>query len=93
MVLFRVAADQKPHSVNLKWNPPAPVPGVTVASYNVYRGTQSGGPYEKIASGVTGASYKDRDVSSGKTYYYVVRTVDVVGRESRPSNQASAEIH
>jgi fibronectin type 3 domain-containing protein len=93
VVLFRVAADQKPQRVDLKWNPPVPVPGATVASYNVYRGTQSGGPYDKIATGVTGLSYTDRDVSSGKIYYYVVRAVDVAGRESQPSNQASAEIH
>jgi fibronectin type 3 domain-containing protein len=93
VVLIRVAADQKPHSVNLKWNPPASVPGVTVASYNVYRGTQSGGPYDKIASGVTGLSYTDRDLSSGRTYYYMVTAVDIAGRESRPSGQVSAEVH
>jgi hypothetical protein len=31
-----------------------------VASYNIYRSTQSGGPYEKVASGLTGKSFARR---------------------------------
>jgi fibronectin type 3 domain-containing protein len=90
--LLRVTADQKPHSVYLKWTPPPPVPGVTVASYNVYRTTQSGGTYDKIASGISVTNYTDRNVSSGETYYYYVRAVDATGRESGPSNAVSAAV-
>jgi fibronectin type 3 domain-containing protein len=92
VVLFRVAAEQKPKSVYLKWNPPPPVSGVTVASYNVYRTTQSSGSYDKIASGISVPNYTDRNVSSGKTYYYYVRAVDAEGRESGPSIAVSAAI-
>ena len=91
VVLFRVMADEKPHSVLLKWNPPAPKPGVTVASYNIYR-SQSDGPFGQLASGVVAPNYVDSKVSNGTTYHYFVRAVDAAGHESPPSNQASAEI-
>jgi fibronectin type 3 domain-containing protein len=90
MVLFRVAADQKPHSVVLKWNPPAPKPGVTVAGYNVYR-SEFGGAFQKLAY-VVPPTYTDDKVSSGKTYHYFVRAVDPAGQESPPSNRAEAAI-
>lgn len=89
VVLFRVLG---PHSVLLKWNAPAPRPGVSVASYSVYRGTQAGGPYEEIASGVTTLSYTDNTVSNGKTYYYLVRAVDSAGNPSPYSEEVSAKI-
>lgn len=70
--------------VTLNWN------SVTDAtSYNVYRATASGGPYTQIATGVTGTSYIDTNVTGGTTYYYVVTAVSSVG-ESAYSNEASA---
>jgi lysyl endopeptidase len=50
-------------------------------TYNVYRSTVSGfapGPGSLVASGVTGTSYGDTSgtLTSGTTYYYVVRAVD-----------------
>jgi hypothetical protein len=92
VVLFRVAADQKPHSVYLKWNPPSPVPGITVAGYNVYRLSQSGNSYDKIASGISVPNYTDGKVSSGQTYSYYVRATDAAGHESGPSNLVSVTI-
>lgn len=92
VVLFRAAADPKPHTVVLRWNPPEPRPGITVSSYSIFRGTQSGGPYEKIASGLMDLTYTDRDVISGKTYYYVVRSVDGTDRESTPSQEVTAAV-
>jgi fibronectin type 3 domain-containing protein len=91
VVIFRVAADQKVHSVLLKWNPPQSKPGISVASYDVYR-TQGDGTFVKIASGLTNPTYVDRDVSSGKTYRYFVRAIDASGNVSPPSDQASAKI-
>ncbi len=75
----------KPHSVTLTWHAPAPEPGVQVVGYNIYRGVSSGGPYVKIASRVPGLTYHDSIVSPGRTYFYVVTTVDQRERESRYS--------
>jgi fibronectin type 3 domain-containing protein len=90
VIILMVRVDH--HSVALKWTPPPPVSGATAAAYNIYRGTHPGGPYEKIAFSAGSPNYTDRDVSSRKTYYYVVRTVDAAGRESLPSNELSAAI-
>ncbi len=89
-VLFRVGADGKPHTVLLKWDPPASKPGVTVTRYNVYR-SQPDGTFAPLAS-VTAPAYVDDKVSSGTTYHYFVRAVDSTGQESPPSNPASATI-
>ena len=51
-------------------------------SYNVYRSTASGftpGAGNRVAACVSGTSYTDTDVSSGTTYYYVVRAEDNTG--------------
>jgi fibronectin type 3 domain-containing protein len=77
------------HSVALTWNASVS----TVAGYNVYRSTVSGGPYAKINSTlVTPLSYTDSTVQSGTTYYYVTTAVDSSGTESVFSNQVSAVI-
>jgi hypothetical protein len=92
VVVVRVMSDHTNHSIVLRWNPPLPKPGVTVASYNVFRSVQSGGPYDPIASGITGLTYTDHDVHRGKTYYYVVSSVNTIGEESRRSGEVSASI-
>ncbi len=89
-VLLRVGADNKPHSVLLRWNPPAPQPGVSVTGYNVYR-SRPDGSFEPLAS-VVAPTYVDTKVSSGTTYYYFVTAVGGAGKESPPSNQSSATI-
>ncbi len=82
-----VAAPQ--HSVTLAWTASTS----TVVGYNVYRGTQSGGPYTVITSAVdAGTTYTDTTVQAGQTYYYVVTAVDASGNESVDSNQAQAVI-
>jgi Abnormal spindle-like microcephaly-assoc'd, ASPM-SPD-2-Hydin len=77
------------HSVNLSWN----ASPSTVSSYNVYRGSQTGGPYVEVNS-TPGAStsYVDNSVTAGQTYYYVVTAVDSGGAESVYSNQVQAVI-
>ena len=89
-VLFRVGADDKPHSVSLKWTPPVPKPGSTVTGYKVYR-SQPDRTFQPIAS-VTGPGYVDRAVSSGATYDYFVASVDADGHQSRPSNYISVTV-
>lgn len=78
------------HTVALSWNPSTS----TVAGYNVYRGTQSGGPYStKLNSAlIANTSYTDANVQSGATYYYVATAVDSNNVESAFSNEATAAI-
>jgi fibronectin type 3 domain-containing protein len=73
----------------LSWNASAS----TVAGYNVYRGSQTGGPYVAVNSAPeAGTSYVDDAVTAGQTYYYVVTAVDSGGTESVYSNQVQAVI-
>ncbi len=75
------------HQVNLSWSES----GSDVASYNIYRGSASGGPYVKINSS-TVTSYTDQAVDAGQTYYYVVTSVGSNGTESGYSNEVSAVV-
>ena len=77
------------HSVGLSWDPSSS----PVVGYNVYRGTQSGGPYQKLnPSPQPGTSYTDVSVQSGVTYFYVATAVAPDLVESPLSNQTSATI-
>lgn len=77
------------HSASLTWNASTS----TVAGYNVYRGSVSGGPYTKQTSSLNGSTaYSDSSVQSGTTYFYVVTAVDSSGNESGYSNEATAVI-
>jgi hypothetical protein len=76
-----------PHTVALTWTPSAST-GVT---YDVYRGTVSGGPYVLLVGGVTSNSYTDSSVQSGSTYYYVT-TAATSGGQSSYSNEVQAVI-
>jgi hypothetical protein len=67
----------------LSWTAPA---GAT--SYDVLRGTTSGGPYSPVQSGITTTSYTDLGASFPGTYYYVVEAVGPLGT-SPYSNEAS----
>jgi hypothetical protein len=79
----------QPHSVSLTWNPSTSV----VSGYNLYRGSQSGGPYSRLNSSLlSGTSYDDAGVQSGGTYYYVSTAVDASNNESVFSNEATAAI-
>ncbi len=76
------------HTVNLSWNA-STTSGV---SYNVYRGTVSGGPYVKLNSAPQpGTTYADATVQSGSTYYYVTTAVSN-GSESSYSNEVSVAV-
>jgi hypothetical protein len=75
------------HSVALNWNA-STTPDVT---YNVYRGTASGGPYSMVMNGITATSATDSSVSSATTYYYTVRAQNSAG-ESTDSNEIPAAI-
>jgi hypothetical protein len=78
-----LAATAGNQQVDLTWTASS---GAT--SYNVKRGTASGGPYTTISSPGT-TSYTDSSVTNGTTYYYVVSAVNS-GGESANSGQVSA---
>lgn len=48
-------------------------------SYTIKRATTRGGPYSTVASGITTASYTDKTVTNGTTYYYVVTATNSAG--------------
>jgi hypothetical protein len=78
-----------PHTVSLTWDPSTS----TVAGYNLYRGTRSGGPYSKMNSTLlSGTSFDDSGVQSGRNYFYVSTAVDASSNESAFSNEATAAI-
>jgi len=59
LIVFFVVGRPVNHKVKLSWHTPTPVSGVTVVSYNVYRSVSHGGPYVRVASGVTHLTYID----------------------------------
>ena len=74
------------HSVTLTWNA-----SQNTTSYNIYRGTASGGPYLKVVSGIASTTYTDVQVTHSQTLYYVTTAVNG-SNESCYSNEASAVI-
>jgi hypothetical protein len=82
-----VATNATATQIPLTWTPSTTG---NVVNYNVYRAGNSGGPYTLLYStpgNVT--SYTDLTVTSGHTYYYVVRTVTALSPESVNSNEVS----
>src|SRR5271170_5582558 len=59
------------HSVTLTWASSA-----GAASYNVHRGTTSGGPYLKVGSAIVGTTYADVQITYNQTLYYVITAVN-----------------
>lgn len=77
------------HTVSLSWVPSTSL----VVGYNVYRSTQSGGPYTKLnSSPIAATTYTDRTVRSGQTYFYVVKAVSSNKVESVASEEVPAKI-
>ena len=77
------------HTVGLSWNASTS----SVAGYNLYRSTTSGGPYTKLNSSlILGLSFTDSSVQGGATYFYAATSVDSNNNESAYSNIATAVI-
>jgi len=76
------------HSVGLSWDP-----ATAVVGYNVYRGSQAGGPYSKINPVLdSSTTFTDSSVQSGQNYYYVTTSVDSTGAQSSYSNEIQVVI-
>jgi hypothetical protein len=77
------------HFVSLSWQA---APGLA-NTYNVFRGTISGGPYtQQNALPISATSFTDYSVSGGTTYYYVVTTVSYNGQQSSYSQEVAASV-
>jgi hypothetical protein len=77
------------HSATVNWNASASA----VIGYNVYRGSVSGGPYQKITASLDAATtFTDSTVQAGQIYYWVVTAVNSSNVESIYSSQVSATI-
>ena len=74
------------HSVTLTWTA-----SQNATSYNIYRGTTSGGPYVRVASGIVSTTYSDVQVTHNQTLYYVTTAVNG-SNESGYSDQTAAVI-
>jgi fibronectin type 3 domain-containing protein len=75
--------------IDLIW---APVPDLDLAGYNVYR-RESGEAVTKINVGLVKApSFRDTNVTSGKSYSYSVTAVDARGNESARSEEAGESV-
>jgi autotransporter-associated beta strand protein len=71
-------------AVRLNWNS-----SFGATSYDIKRGSASGGPYTVLSTGGTATSQTDTTVIDGTTYYYVVSALNSAG-ESVNSNEVSA---
>ena len=76
-----------PGAVALAWSPAS---GAT--SYNIRRSNHPGGPYDIVATGVTGTGFSDISVSNDLAYCYVVNAVNAFG-EGGESVETSATPH
>ncbi|MEW6188574.1 MAG: signal peptidase I [Actinomycetota bacterium] len=86
-----LTATVKKDGINLSW---AASFEPDVIGYNVYRATSPGGDYEKINEElVTVTTFTDVKATQRVTYYYVVKAVDRVGKESEASNEAYTSIN
>lgn len=93
--VFRIVTIEPPRSligrlaegkVALRWDK---TPGAVI--YNVYRAEKKDGPY-KLAGSLQSESYTDGDVSTGKTYFYVVSAKDLSGKESKRTEPFSVSL-
>jgi fibronectin type 3 domain-containing protein len=65
-----------------------------VIGYNVYRGLTSGGEGSTPVNSdpISGTTYVDTNVTAGKTYYYVLTSVNTNGAQSAPSSETEATV-
>lgn len=86
-VTIQAADSTTTATIQLQWNAPtAPVVG-----YNVYRGTQSGGPYVLAGSTPT-IGFSEKVAKVAQSLFYVTTAVNASSKESALSNEAKAVV-
>ena len=75
-------------AVPLRWQQSSGATG-----YAVLRSTSSGGPYETVATNVTGGSYTDTTVANGTTYYYTVTATNAAGTSANSPEDSATPVH
>ncbi len=60
------------------------------STHFVDRSLTPGGPYQRIASGLTTNQWTDNNLPAETTYYYIVTSTNALGLDSAPSAEASA---
>jgi hypothetical protein len=85
--LTGVAATANALSVQLHWNASA---AADLAGYTVLRATNSDGPYEIVARGLTNNAFTDKAANQPHPYFYVVKAVDRSLNSSGNSTPVSA---
>jgi hypothetical protein len=59
-------------SVPLAWSP---VISDTLLGYDIYKSPSSGGPFTRLAGGISNCYFRDDAVSNGTLYYYKIKSV------------------
>ncbi len=78
--------------VDLSWNAPTNSP-VSVVGYNIYRSIGTAESFAVLnSSPVAAVTFADKNIASGTTYAYIVKSVDATGAESVASNQITVTI-
>lgn len=78
----------KPHFVTIVWTPSKS----DVAGYYVYR-FSSPGDLARVSNGIVSTTqYTDKTVEGGKMYTYYVKSVDLKGIESPPSEEITVKV-
>lgn len=85
-------AQNQPYHVSLTWNAPIES-NDPIAGFEVYRSSSGNTQYQLLTPSIDAQpNFMDSNVQSGMTYQYYVTTVDSLGVQSVPSNQAEVTI-
>jgi len=88
-VVESLRPQRRDHTVTLHWQASTS----KVVGYYVYRGEAKAQHSKKLnPTPLDALTYTDDTALNGKTYYYVVRSVDTHGTESDDSNEVKAEV-
>lgn len=82
-----LTAEERTASILLKWDAQS-----DATNYTILRSEQSGGPYSIIGRHITGTTFIDNKAIAGKTYYYVIRSLDDLLNKSKNSNEVKATV-